>query len=208
MAKKVIRITEGDLHRIINESVRRIVSERRNLPSPKKWNIDGAEYEETNKIKGGGAWHPGFRFKRHDSHQPHKIKQYRLRKDGYRYAQDYSGHPRDLHRHLTSEGRSLQEAGHMCGTYEDGTRWTNSKDTWRGIDGTTYIWHGEWADPEVWYDGEEFSANQLEDYCWDVYKTECQEEGREANEQEFNNLPKEWFEACLTDFMWGMFGEQ
>ena len=35
MAKKVIRITEGDLHRIINESVRRIVSERRNMSSPK-----------------------------------------------------------------------------------------------------------------------------------------------------------------------------
>lgn len=102
----------------------------------------------------------------------------------------------------------LSEGGHMTGTYDDGTRWTNSKDTWRGVEGTTYIWHGEWSDPEVWYDGEELNGSQLEDYAWDVYKTECKENGREPNEDEFDNLPTEWFKELIEDFMFAMFADQ
>lgn len=37
--KKIIRLTESDLHRIVNESVTRIISEKRNLQSQKLYDI-------------------------------------------------------------------------------------------------------------------------------------------------------------------------
>ena len=49
---------------------------------------------------------------------------------------------------------NIGEAGHLYGNYEDGTPFTNSKDTWRGVKDTTFISHGEWSDPEIWYKGE------------------------------------------------------
>jgi hypothetical protein len=33
----------------------------------------------------------------------------------------------------------LNEAGDLYGHYEDGTPFTNSKNTWRGVEGTTFI---------------------------------------------------------------------
>lgn len=102
----------------------------------------------------------------------------------------------------------INEGGHLTGTYDDGSRWTNSKDMWRGVEGTTYIWHGEWSDPEVWYDGEELNGNQLDEFAWDVYKTECEENDKEVDENEFDNLPSEWFKNILDDFMFGMFADQ
>lgn len=101
--KKVIRLTESDLHRVIKESVKEILSEARVKATPRQYNIDGVDYESTNQIKGGGAWHTGFRFKDHESHNPKKLKSFRKRKDGYRYASSYQGRPDDLHKYLTSE---------------------------------------------------------------------------------------------------------
>ena len=107
--KRRIRLTESDLHRVIKESVNTVLNERKKLSNPKKWNIDGVEYEETNQIKGGGAWHPGYRFKDHESHLPERLKRYRKRKDGYRYAQSYESYPHNLHRNLTIENKVLRE---------------------------------------------------------------------------------------------------
>ena len=55
----------------------------------------------------------------------------------------------------------LNEAGNLYGHHEDGTPFTNSKDTWRGVKGTTFISHGEWSDPEIWYKGKELNANDV-----------------------------------------------
>lgn len=73
-----------------------------------------------------------------------------------------------------------------------------------GIPGTVFIYHGEWSDPEVWYDGEEYNASMFEDTFWDMYKTECEEEGKEPSEQEYDNLPTEWFEDKFQDILFGM----
>ena len=102
----------------------------------------------------------------------------------------------------------LKEGGHLYGKYDDGTPFTNSKEKWRGVEGTTFISHGKWSDPEVWYDGEELNANSLEDYMWEEYKYECEEMGKTPSETEYNKLPTEWFAEKLEDYMFGMFSEQ
>lgn len=35
--------------------------------------------------------------------------------------------------------------------------------TWRGVEGTRVIWHGEWSDPEIYYDGYLFNYWDAED---------------------------------------------
>lgn len=115
----------------------------------------------------------------------------------------------DLHRLIKESVKQvLKEGGHLYGKNDDGTPFTNSKDTWRGVKGTTFISHGEWSDPEVWYDGEELNANSLEDYMWEEYKYECEEMGKMPSESEYDKLPTEWFAEKLDDYMFGMFAEQ
>lgn len=101
--------------------------------------------------------------------------------------------------------RVLKEGGDLCWTDEDGTRQTTATETWRGVPGTIFIWHGEWSDPEVWYDGEEINYWDLEDNAWEAYKYEC--EG-EASEDEYENLPSSWFKNYLdNEYMPNAFGE-
>ena len=134
--KKIVRLTEGDLHRIIRKSVKRIIREN-------------------------------------------KLNTRRM-------------------------NRVIRESGDLYGHYDDGTPFTNSKKRFHGIPGTVFIYHGEWSDPEVWYDGEEYNASMFEDTFWDMYKTECEEEGKEPSEQEYDNLPTEWFEDKFQDILFGM----
>ena len=134
--KKIVRITEGDLRRIIRNSVKRIIKE--------------------NKLN------------------------------------------------TRRRNRVIRESGDLYGHYDDGTPFTNSKNRFHGIPGTVFIYHGEWSDPEVWYDGEEYNASMFEDTFWDMYKTECEEEGKEPSEQEYDDLPTEWFEDRFQDILFGM----
>ena len=134
--KKIVRLTEGDLRRIIRNSVKKIIKE--------------------NKLN------------------------------------------------TRSRNRVIMESGDLYGHYDDGTPITNSKKRFHGIPGTVFIYHGEWSDPEVWYDGEEYNASMFEDTFWDMYKTECEEEGKEPSEQEYDNLPTEWFEDKFQDILFGM----
>ena len=134
--KKIVRLTEGDLRRIIRNSVKKIIKE--------------------NKLN------------------------------------------------TRSRNRVIRESGDLYGHYDDGTPFTNSKKRFHGIPGTVFIYHGEWSDPEVWYDCEEYNASMFEDTFWDMYKTECEEEGKEPSEQEYDNLPTEWFEDKFQDILFGM----
>lgn len=98
--KKTIRLTENELKSFIKESVDRVINEIKK--DRNKFNIDGAEYESTS-VKRGGAKHPGYRWKDHESHDPEISKNYRRRKDGYRYAADYEEKPNTLHKNLTNK---------------------------------------------------------------------------------------------------------
>ena len=99
----------------------------------------------------------------------------------------------------------ISEAGHLYGHYEDGTPFTNSKDTWRGVKGTTFISHGEWSDPEIWYKGKELNANDIEDGLWSWYEEECSENNEQPTQQGY----EQWLETqdlvgYLDDVLFGM----
>lgn len=99
----------------------------------------------------------------------------------------------------------LNEAGDLYGHYEDGTPFTNSKNTWRGVEGTTFISHGEWSDPEIWYKGKELNANDIEEGLWSQYQEECSENNEQPTEQGY----EQWLEtqdlaSYLDDVLFGM----
>lgn len=50
MAKKLVRLTEGDLHRIIKESVNKILKEDVGVSYPKSFGNDGTVYSQVIKI--------------------------------------------------------------------------------------------------------------------------------------------------------------
>ena len=115
----------------------------------------------------------------------------------------------DLHRIVKeSVKRILREGGHLYGHYEDGTPFTNSKETWRGVPGSTYISHGSWSDPEIWYDGHEINANDAEESLWYSYKDECEENGEEPTEDGFeawvDSVGVEYLESTLQDLCWAL----
>lgn len=102
----------------------------------------------------------------------------------------------------------LNEGGHLYYKDKDGVAHTNSTDTWHGVKGTTFISHGEWADPEVWYDGEEINGSFLEENAWEYYCYECESDDKKPSEQEYNSLPSDWFEDYLDyEFMPAFKGE-
>lgn len=82
-----------------------------------------------------------------------------------------------------------------------------SSKTWYGVPGTKWIWHGEWADPEVEYDDETINANELENFAWGIYVKDCEAEGKKPSEDEFDNLPVKFFKDALDDYMFGKFGD-
>ena len=99
----------------------------------------------------------------------------------------------------------ISEAGHLYGYDEDGTPFTNSTDTWRGVKGTTFISHGEWSDPEIWYKGKELNASDIEDGLWSWYQEECSENNEQPTEQGY----EQWLEtqdlaSYLDDVLFGM----
>lgn len=47
------------------------------------------------------------------------------------------------------------------------------KNYWRGVEGVTMIWHGEWSDPELEYDGKVANYLDVENTMWERYKEEC-----------------------------------
>lgn len=93
--------------------------------------------------------------------------------------------------------KTLNEAGHLYWKDEDGSIYTNSKDLWHGVEGAIFISHGEWSDPEVIYKCEEINGSWLEDSALDYYKYECEEQGKEPSEEEYDNLPASWFKEYL-----------
>ena len=117
----------------------------------------------------------------------------------------------DLHRIVKeSVAKLLNEGGHLYHKDDDGSIWTNSKDTYRGVPGSTYIWHGEWSDPEIIWDGVELSATEVEDDLWHSYQDECEENGEEPTEDGFeawiDEQGVEYIASRLDDAAWAAQG--
>ena len=77
----------------------------------------------------------------------------------------------------------------------------NNENTYHGIPGTRFIWHGEWSDPEVEYQGKLYNGNSLEDTLWSIYRTECEADGKGPSEEEYDNLPTDWFTDNFLDII-------
>lgn len=52
---------------------------------------------------------------------------------------------------------------------------------WYGIEDIGFVWHGEWADPEIEYKGKRFSCYIIEDTMWYDY----------THDDEDNEIPTE-----------------
>ena len=59
---------------------------------------------------------------------------------------------------------------------------------WYGIPDIGFIYHNEWSDAEIEYNGEIFNSHDAEDAMWDWYNEQCNEDGVEPNEKGFDNF--------------------
>ena len=60
-----------------------------------------------------------------------------------------------------------------------------------GVPGIRFIWHGEWADPELEWNGMLFNYFDLETPLWEVYREECQEAGVPTDDDKFGEWVRE-----------------
>ena len=64
-------------------------------------------------------------------------------------------------------------------------------DNYCGIPDIGILWHGEWADPEIVFDGQTCDYYELEDGLWERYAEECRENGKTADVDRFPAWVKE-----------------
>ena len=101
--------------------------------------------------------------------------------------------------------RNIQEGGHLCTYDKDGNlTGTNSKDTYRGVPNSIFISHGEWSDPEIYYNGKTLNVSNIEDGLWDMYQEECREDGTEPNENDYEEWANNRAQDYLDDVIFGM----
>lgn len=102
------------------------------------------------------------------------------------------------------------EGGHLYHKGEDGKVYTNSKETYRGVPGSVFISHGEWADAEILWDGVELNANDVEEGLWYSYKDDCEENGEQPTEQGYEawleEMGTEYIASQLDDLAWAANG--
>lgn len=66
---------------------------------------------------------------------------------------------------------------------------------WYGINGIKFIWHNEWADPEIEYKGKRCSCYIIEDTMWERYTEEGNSDVDKFAEYMRNNAD-EVYELC------------
>lgn len=92
---------------------------------------------------------------------------------------------------------ALNEGGHLFNQNDDGSVYTNSKQTYRGVKGSKYIYHGEWSDPEILWKGKLINANEMEEGLWQMYNEQCEQYEEEPTEEGF----EEWIKDLGTDYI-------
>ena len=114
----------------------------------------------------------------------------------------------DLHRIVKeSVNRVLMEGGHLYYKDDDGSVHTNSKETYRGVPGSVWIWHGEWSDPEILWKGVELNANDVEESLWLSYNDWCEENGEEPTNDGFEEwVSNEDIASYLDEAVWAAQG--
>lgn len=84
------------------------------------------------------------------------------------------------------------------------------EETYRGVPGSTFIWHGEWSDPEVLWKGISLNINDIENGLWYSYKDDCMENNIKPTEDDFENWLKrmgiDYIASELDDLVWAALG--
>lgn len=84
------------------------------------------------------------------------------------------------------------------------------EETYRGVPGSTFIWHGEWSDPEVLWKGISLNINDIENGLWYSYKDDCMENNIKPTEDDFENWLKrmgtDYIVSELDDLVWAALG--
>ena len=94
---------------------------------------------------------------------------------------------------------NLSEGGHLYGELPNGDIFTNSKDTFHGVPGSTVVSHGEWADPELFYKGKKVDLDAVQERLDDDYFEEA---------SGFHNVTfEEWLETKDMKYLEGILGE-
>lgn len=80
---------------------------------------------------------------------------------------------------------------------------------WFGILGAKYIYHGDWADPEIHYDGVSLNYNDVEDMLLAEYREEHPEDRNDDGFDDWMALPetKSSIQSALDDLVQGGCGE-
>lgn len=71
------------------------------------------------------------------------------------------------------------------------------KETYRGVSSSIFIWHGEWSDPEILWNGVNLNANDVENKLWYSYKDDCIENHTEPTEDDF----EDWLDKMGTEYI-------
>ena len=106
-------------------------------------------------------------------------------------------------RKMLKEGLSSPDANHVYRD-ENGGLSSDSGRTWRGVPGTKFIWHGEWADPEILYKNQLINSNDAEDMLYNSYEEEREEGYKGSFDQWVAEQPKGYLAGCLDDILFGM----
>ena len=71
--------------------------------------------------------------------------------------------------------------------------------TYRGVPGTTFIWHGEYSDPEIEYKGHIFNYYDVEDGLWSYYCEQCEDMGIKPTEEGFDKWFEKHIDSAISD---------
>lgn len=47
---------------------------------------------------------------------------------------------------------------------------------WRNVPGTQFIWHGEWSDPEIKFEGYTLNEPDANEFLWNAFEDACEDE--------------------------------
>ena len=94
----------------------------------------------------------------------------------------------------------INEGGHLTWKDDDGRMHTNSQDNWYGIEGATFVSHGEWSDGEIYFDyeGEQYviNANDAEEWLWTDFKEYCEENNLNPDEHSDDEI---WYNFARNE---------
>lgn len=74
---------------------------------------------------------------------------------------------------------------------------------WYGIKKIGFVWHGEWADPEIEYKGKRCSCYEVEDTMWGQFRDDYPD----ANENDFEKYMKDNEDEVIELTRLVLFGE-